>query len=565
MVIILIIGITVVSSNITAKFVKSEVERNLDKNIQFLSEKISLVYKETATFTKMAISDTEIQEFSNIEKSGGFVESENLKRILASFVKPRTYIEDINLYYFNSYSYYGSSFNFEASPRFLNDTEGLNKVLSPMENESFGIPFYSINSSQFLLPYYRKIYDGKSGKTLGLIESLVPVTMFTSTIDNSIFLEEGNLYIIDEDGKIIIHANQNLILDKIPQKKLQFLKNHLNTNGLYQDSVFCQTKIVPRTGWIIVNEIPKNVVEKESQKMKKNFLLIGGFALLATVGLAFSLSSSITKPLLEMEKSISAMDNLDSIKYVPVHSLDEIGKLGKQYNKMIDRVAQAAEKERKRDVLMKQYELALLQAQINPHFLNNILENVCGLIELDRKKDSISLIRDTADFYRSILSTDNLIISLKQEITIIELYLKIQNVRWNNRISYTINIPEEYLTQAIVKLTLQPLVENSIGHGMDYTITNLHIDISCYSDGKNLIILIKDDGIGISKQKLEKILIQEPTTVDGKIKHIGVYATDQRLKLHFGNEYGLKYKQRTKKGTIVEITLPREEISDEIW
>lgn len=558
LVIFTITGVTVVSSKITNRFIIAEAERDLARNTQVFSERINLICNETAVFTKMAISNKDIQDFSKNVGKWSFSDDQDIKRYLVDFLVPRTFIETMNLLYSSDYAYFSSNYYLETSIFFRDHINILKTELTPANREIWGIPFFSRKSKHFLLPYYRKIYYGKSGKELGFLESLIPVALINSTIDNSIFSEDGSLYIINGSGTIIVHNDENVILENIGREKLKFIESNLNTTSLYKDSILCHSRVVPKTNWIIVNEVPKAVLLIPVKDMNLNFFIIGIIALIFTVFISFRLSALITKPIIDMEHSISTMDNLESKKYVPVQSLDEIGKLGKQYNYMIDRIAQAAEFERKRDVKIKQYELALLQSQINPHFLNNILENICGLIELDRKKDSISLIRDTADFYRSILSNDNLIISLEQELLITSLYIKIQNVRCNNRINLNLNIPVENYTKPIVKLTLQPLVENSIHHGMELHDSVLEINIDSVHSADELIIKVRDSGTGMDQEILDEILKKERKTIDGKPTHIGVYATDQRLKLHFGSKYGLSYSSEKGSGTTVEIHIPRE-------
>ncbi len=498
------------------------------------------------------------------ERIGSFSEEQDIRRILTSFVVPRTYIEKMHLYLKSSKLYYSSNYYLETSPSFRDHIEEIEASLSPSHTSIWGIPFFSAELEQYVFPYYRKIYFGKSGVDLGLIESLVPVRLFISTIENSVLSEIGNLYLIDDEGTIIVHNDKDMILEKVEPSWLKFIKDNLNTTSIYNRTILCSSKVVPTTGWIIVNEVPQTLIMGTAQDMKFKFFFIGIIALICTVFISFRLSSLFTKPLREMETSITAMENLDSKKYVQVYSMDEIGKLGKQYNHMIDRLAQSAELGKKREVRIKEYELALLQSQINPHFLNNTLENICGLIELGRRDDSISLIGDTADFYRSILSTHNLIIDLRQELNIAELFVKIQNIRSNNRIDFEIDVAERYMDKQIIKLTLQPLIENAIRHGMDYSCDKLKILITSIETHDELIISIKDSGLGMDREVVESILKTEPKTIEGRTKHVGVFATNQRLKLHFGKQYGLRYISEKNKGTIVEIHLPREVEDEEI-
>lgn len=560
-----ILGVTSISSRITTEFIAEEAKRDLASNTQMFSERINLICNEITVFSKMTISNKKIQDFSKDVGPWSFSKDREVKNLLVDYVVPRTFIETINLHYITDKINFSSNYYLGTSPFFRDHIDILKTDLTPNNRKIWGIPFYSNESKHYLLPYYRKIYDGTSGRELGFLESLIPIKMFISSIDNSIFSDNGSLYIINNEGTIIVHNDESKILKTINTPKLDFIKENLNKTSLYNGLILCHSQSVPKRNWIIVNEVPKAVLLVPAKNMKLNFFIIGVIALLCSVLISFRLSASITRPIIDMEHSISTMDNLESRKYVPIHALDEIGKLGKQYNYMIDRIARGSEIERKRDVQIKEYELALLQSQINPHFLNNILENICGLIELGRNDDSLSLIRDTADFYRSILSTNNLIISLEQELKIVSMYIKIQNVRCNNRIGFTSEVPEQYFDKHIVKLTLQPLVENAIRHGMDLKGNQLNIKIDCVEIAQDLVISVHDSGVGMSREILGDILKTERKTLDGKPKHIGVYATDQRLKLHFGEQYGLKYSSKEGSGTIAEIHLPGEIKNVEHW
>lgn len=254
----------------------------------------------------------------------------------------------------------------------------------------------------------------------------------------------------------------------VHEKELAYLKNLPLDKGIFQNEVFQETSEYEPLNLLIVNKVNFSKMLGPAKNIQKQMVFLGLIVLVISGFIYYLFSYSVTKSIRKMISTISSLENLDKLKYISENGNYEVTQLAKVYNEMIDRIAQAAKQEKERQVQIKQYELTLLQEQINPHFLNNILENACGLMELDRKEDSVSLIMDTANFYRLILSGGDIIIPLSQELSIAETYIKIQNVRYNGKIDFAINIPESLLHRKIVKLTLQPLLENAIRHGLRY-------------------------------------------------------------------------------------------------
>jgi two-component system sensor histidine kinase YesM len=200
--------------------------------------------------------------------------------------------------------------------------------------------------------------------------------------------------------------------------------------------------------------------------------------------------------------------------------------------------------------MLRKYELSLLQAQINPHFLYNALENICGLIDLDRKDDAHDLINEMSRFYRVILSEGSSIISIREELRLTELYINILNVRYNGKIDYTRDVPEDLMENPIVKMTLQPLIENAVYHGLKNIKPPWEICLRAYQAGSSVIMELKDNGVGIDSDKAS----------NSEYFGFGTKTTNERLKLYFGQSSGLSIQAGKESGTLVTIKLPPLEI-----
>jgi two-component system sensor histidine kinase YesM len=201
----------------------------------------------------------------------------------------------------------------------------------------------------------------------------------------------------------------------------------------------------------------------------------------------------------------------------------------------------------------KEYELSALQSQINPHFLYNTLESITSLIQLNRNDDAILVVKALAKFYRTTISNGKTIITIKEELSNIENYLIIQNIRYQHKLAYTIDIDDNILDNKIIKLSLQPIVENSIYHGIRPLKRLGHIHIIGKKYSKGIIISIIDNGIGIDPNKINILKKSK-----GNPTSFGLWSVDQRIKLYFGSIYGVKI-QNVFQGTHIDILLPLEE------
>lgn len=221
------------------------------------------------------------------------------------------------------------------------------------------------------------------------------------------------------------------------------------------------------------------------------------------------------------------------------------------FNHMTDRIQDLLQTVEAEQQQKREYEMALIQEQIKPHFLYNCLDVIYTLNLMGRQKDAAKATKALADFYRVSLSKGADIISLDEEFKNVADYLSLQQIRYSDVFDYTIDLPENLKTQKIIKLTLQPIVENAIYHGLKAQDDFGHLSIKAYAEGQDLYIEIVDNGLGMDKGKIPGLL--EPKE---NRQHYGLYNVFHRIQLTFGTGYGMTLESQSGKGTKVRVHIP---------
>ena len=205
---------------------------------------------------------------------------------------------------------------------------------------------------------------------------------------------------------------------------------------------------------------------------------------------------------------------------------------------------------------MRWLDLRLLQEQINPHFLYNTLDTIVWLIEGNQEEAAVEMVVALSDFFRLVLSKGRELISLKEEKEHISSYLEIQAVRYRDILEYDIRIDPLLYDYQILKLTLQPLVENALYHGIKYKRAKGHIHITGKKEGENLRLTVSDNGVGMDPEDLQQLREDMERPCKEADKGFGLANVNERIHIHFGPEYGMKIQSEKGKGTRVELTIP---------
>lgn len=309
-------------------------------------------------------------------------------------------------------------------------------------------------------------------------------------------------------------------------------------------------------GWFMVTVLPADALIHQGNLLMLQYILVYLGMLFLTFLMAHSLAHSVTN---RLSSIISQMNQIRHGTPIPMDSPiyhDEVGDLIDTYNYMTRKMEQLMEDQRKSAEELRIAEFNSLQAQINPHFLYNTMDMINWMALQGQTSEISSAVQKLSRFYKLTLSRKNSISTIGDEEEHVSIYLQIQNMRYHDNISFISDIPDELTEYQIPKLTLQPVIENSVLHGiLEKDSKSGTIVLTGWIEDQDVVLLISDDGVGIPPDKLSDI-ISGSGAGSGKGTNIAVYNTHRRLQILYGSSYGLSYTSQQGQGTEVQIRLP---------
>ena len=374
-------------------------------------------------------------------------------------------------------------------------------------------------------------------------------------VDNVGIGQRGYCFIIDEYGNIIYHPQQQLINLGLKEES-----TITADDGQWIDEGVIYTVFsLDNHNWRIVgvSDVDEMITSKVDT-MVSTLIFILVAVILATLVSGGLIARRFTRPAKrlaqEMEKFENETENFTSEQ---ISGTREIAALSKSFNHMVITIQHLMERIRKEEIALRKTELKALQAQINPHFLYNTLDSIAWLCEDERNEEAEEMVSALARLFRISISKGHELISIGREIQHTESYLKIVNFRYKNQFTYSIHIEEECLPFYCNKITLQPIIENAIYHGINRMVDEGKIEIRIVSEGDDILLTIKDNGVGMTKKQCEEILHKETGGRSGTGVGIGIKNVNDRIKIYFGEEYGLSIESKLDEGTTVTIRIPK--------
>lgn len=295
------------------------------------------------------------------------------------------------------------------------------------------------------------------------------------------------------------------------------------------------------------------------EMMRSNLLLLLVIAAAVFLG-AYFVSSAITRPLYGLMHVMRRIEDGEEDARACDDAQDEIGTLSREFNKLVDGQQGAMQQIYAHQSAKRKSELLLLQSQIKPHFLYNAMETIASFVKLDYKEQALETIKSLSAFYRESLSSGKEIVAVANEVEIIREYLNIQSLRYKNYMEYTVDVEEKVLHYKIPKLILQPLVENSIYHGIKQKDEKGEIIVRGYEKGDTLCFEVFDTGIGMTDEKKNEIIDKLSRNNDTSDRSsFGLYNVSQRLQLFYGTDCSLQIESCYQEYTQVTLIIPKKE------
>lgn len=435
-----------------------------------------------------------------------------------------------------------------------------------LENFHFSTPHVQ---NLFDDPSYRYYWVVSLSRTVELTRNgnsmlgVLLVDMNYSSIEQ--LLEKANtdtsgeyVYLMAPDGEIIYHPKQNLIHMGLYEENNTEAAGYEDTTvkeNFHGEKRLVTVKTISYTGWKLISVVPMKSFSMGMTGMRNLVVLLVALTVLAVVILNQMVSARISNPLRRLNDSVKEWEAGNMNPDIYIGGSMEVEHLGKTLRSTVAQIRQLMD-----DIVVEQEEkrkseLDALQSQINPHFLYNTLDSIVWMITGERYDDAVFMITQLASLFRISLSKGKTVIKIEDEVKHARNYMNIQKIRYKNSFEVDFQIEEDILDGCIVKLVLQPLLENAIYYGMEFMDGEGEIHVRGYRKDKDVYLEVEDNGLGMPEEEAAELL-------NGKErphKHgsgVGLVNVHSRLKLRFGEAYGLVIHSCPDEGMMVQIHIP---------
>jgi two-component system sensor histidine kinase YesM len=364
-------------------------------------------------------------------------------------------------------------------------------------------------------------------------------------------------FVLDSEGRVIIAGNDSLKESLSPGIAVPSAVDETTAYGRIDDTSGNKYVINYTTldnGWRLVHVTPYDALLKSSRQIGAiTLIIILGFISLALL-LSFIVSNSITKPVRELIRSMNIVKDGNFDVNIYYHGKNEIGQLGETFNIMVVKIKNLISELLIQQKKKKEAELNVLQAQISPHFLYNTLNMIKCMAVIKHEDEIANVTKALTSLLELSINNKRDFINIEDEIEIAAQYILLQKHKLSRKFNVSIHVPEELYSYKTLKLILQPLIENSILHAFKENEKVYDISISVEKQEESIVMNVSDNGIGMSEERIYEVL--SSTSKHGKFNRIGINNLNERIKLYFGEDYGLLLKSEINKGTLVTVRIP---------
>ena len=426
------------------------------------------------------------------------------------------------------------------------------------------------NSTGYVFTVSRAIKDLNSVDILGVISVLVDASLFEESIEKIYSISGERFLIVNREGKIIFDSEKSNISQHISETDMSFIDidgilysmNDYSSKNNGQDYLIMSTEI-SEPDWIFIRVVPEAGLEKgmKSTQLRLASVIIVFFAFCLLV--AFVLSNGITKPIKKILSVMKVAEKGDLSVRTETKGADEMNQLGLGFNSMIAEIEELVHDVYISNYKKKEAELNALQAQINPHFIYNTLESIRMMAKINGDDDASNMLFVLGKLLRYGINAKKQIVTVREEIDHLQDYIKLQNHRFDDKFDLIIDVKKNLLSTKIIKLVFQPVVENAIFHALETIEGKGFIKLTGYRKKTVAVFEISDNGTGMTESQLDDL---SSNINDFGLQHdgsrgIGLRNINERIKLYFGTEYGLKIHSTLNEGTKVVIKIPVDQSS----
>ena len=397
-----------------------------------------------------------------------------------------------------------------------------------------------------------------SGEKEGVFFIDLNYSAISELCDQSTVGTKGYAFILDAKGNIVYHPQQQQLYNELQTENISLImdadKDTVLTDTGNNGKLYSISRS-DKTGWTVVD--CTNVRELLSKSRQAQSVYVLTAIVLVIVALLFSrfMARSITLPIQKLRDSMKKVQEGDfSVSDVVVDSRNEIGSLTKSFDVMTHRIQELMEQNVHEQEEKRKSELKALQSQINPHFLYNTLDSIIWMAEGKKNEEVVLMTASLARLLRQSISNEDEVVPIANEVEYARGYLTIQKMRYKDKLEFRIDVDPSILYIPLIKLVLQPIIENAIYHGLKYKESKGLLIVKGFMKDGNAVLQVIDDGVGMDEETLSHIY--DKHKVNYHSNGVGVYNVQKRLKLYYGDDYGITYESEKGKGTTATITIP---------
>ncbi|SCG93415.1 Probable sensor-like histidine kinase YehU [uncultured Ruminococcus sp.] len=435
-------------------------------------------------------------------------------------------------------------------------------------------PYQLHNKGERTTPVFlvtKPVVDLDSRTVYGYVMFVIKESNFASIFENNMPQNvESSFYILNEEEIVISSSDKTIITQNIQkigtfseaELKVLYEKGSLTKNVGGQEMLYTiSQELKDPVQWTVISCQPLDSLLIGQKILNKWILVIGTVACLVALFISYIIARSLSRPIMELASTIHDAAEGNLSQKANRQSAGEIEILYEGFNNLMNAVNRLLRRVYQEQEEKSEYQFHLIQAQIKPHFLYNTLEMIKSLIDLEKGETASQCISAMASFYRLSLNRGNDIISVYDEVKLSQQYMYLQKLRYIEYLDYRFNIPEELTKYQLPKMTLQPILENSIYHGIKEKQEEGIVEIELTEHGDSLRFVIVDNGIGMTKEMLSHLQQTIKSSSDleesESPKSFGMASVNRRLKLLYGENYSFVIESEYGEFTKVTILIPK--------
>ncbi|MGF6989782.1 two-component system sensor histidine kinase YesM [Lachnospiraceae bacterium PM6-15] len=563
LVLLLEVGLYLYSSRIieekTVGQAKETVEQFVNSLDYFMEQNINKIEMIACNPTiQMTLNPAEDANYQS--ENPFYTQDQQIQRIMLKEYSSVT-MNDIELYGINGTNYYYSIWSEKPE---IPDEERLLLTADEAKGKWVLISEDEQSDSVHLL---KQVKDLQTYKVLGYIRVGLKRS-YIEKMASGINFDSGGTMSILYKGELL--ASGGLVDEKLIQK----MQGENGADGRFRyrldSGTECEVFYVHSSvvGWNCMGVIPLTYIQKELAGLRYASVLLLLVALIGGIILISKIAKSLTSPISETADALAQFSTGDFDVRLSVDREDEIGKMNEVFNTAIEDIQVLMQKVTQAEILKREMEYKTLQSQMNPHFLYNTLDAINWMAFKKGEREICDLVSAISDLLRESINNKQSLITLGQELDYVKNYLHIQQVRFHDYFTIYYDIDESLLDQLIPKLVVQPIVENAIIHGLDNGQSGTSLLISVKEYEKTIHIMVRDDGVGISQERIEELFSEkENETAKQKRFHtnLGIYAVSKRIQFLYGEEYGVEIESKEGAGTTVTLKIPHLEDQQHLY